>query len=51
MNPLPINAVLFLGAGAMQAARIAAEERLLSRDEAYRAYMAKVRWRVIPGLI
>lgn len=33
-----------------QILRLLAEERLLSRDPAYRQYMAKVPWRLIPGV-
>ncbi len=35
---------------ALQACRIAREERLLSNDALYRAYTSKVRYRVLPGL-
>jgi protein-S-isoprenylcysteine O-methyltransferase Ste14 len=35
---------------ALQAGRIAREERLLSHDALYRAYRNKVRYRVLPGL-
>lgn len=35
---------------ALQAGRIAREERLLSNDALYRAYRSKVRYRVFPGL-
>lgn len=33
-----------------QLARISREERVLMKDEAYRAYAAKVRWRIVPGV-
>ena len=33
-----------------QILRILAEERLLSEDPAYRAFMLKTRWRLIPGV-
>jgi protein-S-isoprenylcysteine O-methyltransferase Ste14/uncharacterized membrane protein (UPF0127 family) len=33
------------------AARASAEERLLARDPAYRAYLAETRWRFVPGLV
>ena len=40
-----------LGANALlQIARIFAEERLLSTDPLYRAYQARVRWRLAPGI-
>jgi protein-S-isoprenylcysteine O-methyltransferase Ste14 len=35
---------------ALQAGRIAREERLLGNDALYRAYRSKVRYRVLPGL-
>ncbi|GAB3628032.1 isoprenylcysteine carboxyl methyltransferase [Pandoraea terrae] len=34
----------------LQVGRIIREERLLSADQSYRAYMGKVRYRVIPGI-
>lgn len=33
-----------------QILRLLAEERLLGEDPTYRAYMAQVRWRLIPGI-
>lgn len=36
---------------AIQALRIVAEERVLQRDPDYRAYMAAVRWRLLPGVL
>ncbi|MEN9683188.1 MAG: hypothetical protein RLZZ427_939 [Pseudomonadota bacterium] len=38
-----------IGWGA-QILRLQAEERLLNADPAYRAYAAKVRWRLVPGV-
>jgi protein-S-isoprenylcysteine O-methyltransferase Ste14 len=49
-NPIPINLALVGCAGGMQVMRILAEERLLSLDETYRAFMARVRFRVLPGV-
>ena len=50
LNPTPLNAALIVFAAGMQAMRILAEERLLQGDATYRAYMQRVRFRVIPGL-
>jgi protein-S-isoprenylcysteine O-methyltransferase Ste14 len=33
-----------------QILRLKAEEELLGQDPAYRAFMAKVRWRLVPGV-
>jgi protein-S-isoprenylcysteine O-methyltransferase Ste14 len=44
------NWVLFLFAWTAMAMRIAAEERVLAADAEYAAYMAQVRWRLVPGL-
>ena len=48
--PLWANVVLYGASWAAQILRLLAEERLLSQDPAYRAYMEKVRWRLIPGV-
>lgn len=48
--PSVTNFVLIAAAWAMQVLRIGREERLLSRDPAYRAMMEKVRWRLLPGI-
>jgi protein-S-isoprenylcysteine O-methyltransferase Ste14 len=50
MNPTPVNLAVYAGAWALQIPRLLAEERLLSADEAYRAYLAAVRWRLLPGV-
>jgi len=44
------NAAVYAIAWTAQVMRVLAEERLLSQDPAYRAYMEDVRWRVIPGI-
>jgi protein-S-isoprenylcysteine O-methyltransferase Ste14 len=44
------NWVLFLLAWTAMAMRIAAEERVLGRDPSYASYMAKVRYRLLPGI-
>lgn len=44
------NFIVLGGAWTAQVLRIVAEERVLSRDPEYRAYMAKVRWRLLPGV-
>lgn len=50
MMPLPINGVIYVIGWAAQIRRLLAEEVLLGQDAAYRAYQAKVRWRMIPGV-
>ena len=42
------NAVIFFASLAAQILRVLSEERLLSRDADYAAYMKKVRWRLLP---
>jgi len=44
------NWVLFLFAWTAMAMRIQAEERVLAADPTYAAYMAQVRYRLVPGL-
>lgn len=44
------NVAVYAIAWTAQVMRVLAEERLLSQDPAYRAYMEDVRWRVIPGV-
>ncbi len=46
----PLNIVLYAISWWAQILRLKAEERLLGEDPAYRAYAAKVRWRLIPGV-
>ena len=49
VNPWP--AALILGLLVIATVlRIAAEERVLTSDEAYRDYVARVRWRLLPGV-
>lgn len=48
--PHIFNWVLFLFAWTAMAMRIAAEERVLAADAHYQAYMAQVRYRLVPGL-
>jgi protein-S-isoprenylcysteine O-methyltransferase Ste14 len=47
-NPSPRNASLFLLGTAAQLVRIREEERLLVDDSAYRGYLGRVRYRLIP---
>ena len=48
--PSAINVVVYLIAWWAQVLRLRAEEALLSRDDVYRVYCEKVRWRLVPGL-
>jgi protein-S-isoprenylcysteine O-methyltransferase Ste14 len=50
MNPSLRNFALYGGCLALQVPRLLAEERLLSRDEAYRRYQSVVRYRLVPGV-
>jgi len=50
VNPLGMNFALVGFAGTMQIARVIVEERLLRGDPAYRAYMERVRFRILPGV-
>ncbi len=50
VNALWTNIALVLFALMMQIVRILIEERLLKTDPAYSAYMARVRYRTIPGI-
>lgn len=49
-NPSALNVALILITFACQYVRAVAEERILLRDPAYRAYAARVRYRFIPYL-
>jgi protein-S-isoprenylcysteine O-methyltransferase Ste14 len=49
-NPTTWNIALLLTTDMALLARAVCEEDTLARDEAYRAYQAKVRWRVLPGI-
>lgn len=46
----PVNLVIYAIGWWAQILRILAEERLLSRDPEYAAYMERVRWRLLPGI-
>jgi protein-S-isoprenylcysteine O-methyltransferase Ste14 len=48
-NPTLWNIALLLTADIALLARAVCEERTLARDEAYRTYQTRVRWRVVPG--
>jgi protein-S-isoprenylcysteine O-methyltransferase Ste14 len=49
-NPTVWNISLLLTADIALLARAVCEERTLARDEAYRTYQTRVRWRVVPGM-
>jgi protein-S-isoprenylcysteine O-methyltransferase Ste14 len=49
-NPSWANAAIYLCAWAFQGARIVREERHLSLDQEYRAYMRQTPFRLIPGV-
>jgi protein-S-isoprenylcysteine O-methyltransferase Ste14 len=49
-NPIAWNALTLVIADAALLRRAVCEEQTLSRDSAYRDYMTRVRWRVVPGL-
>lgn len=51
LNPTAANLAVWLAVCGCQWARITREERLLREDPAYLAYCAKVRRRLIPGLL
>lgn len=46
----PLNLLIYAIGWTAQIRRLLAEEALLGRDEGYRAYCRKVRWRLVPGL-
>lgn len=46
----PVNLVIYAIGWWAQILRLLAEERLLSQDPDYAAYMQTVRWRLIPGV-
>ncbi len=50
LMPLPVNFLVYAIGWWAQVLRLLAEERLLGEDPAYRAYAAKVRYRLVPGL-
>ncbi|WP_206242115.1 methyltransferase family protein [Novosphingobium terrae] len=45
-----LNVAIYAVGWSAQILRLQAEEKLLSQDDAYRAYCEKVRWRLIPGI-
>lgn len=47
-NPTGRNALITAVTIALMAGRARAEERLLARDPAYRAYLGRTRWRFVP---
>jgi protein-S-isoprenylcysteine O-methyltransferase Ste14 len=49
-NPTMWNVAMLVAADLALMARAVCEEETLSRDEAYRAYQTRVRWRVVPGV-
>lgn len=50
MNPTSLNFAVYVFCDGLQIPRILVEERLLGRDSAYREYVRKVSWRVLPGI-
>jgi protein-S-isoprenylcysteine O-methyltransferase Ste14 len=48
--PSPRNAMLYFAALVLQVARIVREERVLNQDADYRAFAARVRYRLVPGV-
>ena len=50
MAPNGWNLLVYGASFTVQLLRILAEERLLSRDPAYAAFMGKTRWRLMPGV-
>jgi protein-S-isoprenylcysteine O-methyltransferase Ste14 len=49
-SPRLWNVAVLIAVWGCQIVRIASEEKLLGTDAAYRAYVMRTRWRVIPGL-
>jgi protein-S-isoprenylcysteine O-methyltransferase Ste14 len=49
-NPSLLNASVYAVAWGMLLLRIREEEEMLSRDPAYRDYVAAVRYRLLPGV-
>jgi protein-S-isoprenylcysteine O-methyltransferase Ste14 len=49
-NPTPFNLALCLAGITLQVIRLQAEEKLLGQDPVYAEYMAKVPYRLAPGL-
>ena len=51
LNPTPRNLAVWLVVCGCQWGRILREEQLLGQDPGYAAYCAKVRFRILPGLL
>ena len=49
-NPAPWNVAMLIAADLALLWRAVCEERTLQQDDAYRAYLQAVRWRVVPGV-
>ena len=49
LNPSLWNAAVYVTSWFAMVLRIEEEEKFLSQDQAYRDYMADVRWRLFPG--
>ena len=49
-NPADWNLFILVVADGALMARAVCEERTLAQDPAYRAYMTRARWRVVPGV-
>ena len=49
-NPTPWNLAVLVVADVALMLRAVCEEKTLALDEQYRAYMDRVRWRIIPGV-
>jgi protein-S-isoprenylcysteine O-methyltransferase Ste14 len=50
MMPTLTNFLIYAVGWCAQILRLLAEERLLGQDPEYRAFMAKTRWRLVPGI-
>jgi protein-S-isoprenylcysteine O-methyltransferase Ste14 len=50
LMPSLLNLAIYAIGWWAQVLRLLAEERLLSEDPAYRAFIGKVRWRLVPGV-
>lgn len=50
LNPTSRNLIVYAVAIAMVAARIRAEERLLSTDPSYAEFTSRTHWRLLPGI-
>jgi protein-S-isoprenylcysteine O-methyltransferase Ste14 len=50
LNASFTNGILLFACTMFQVVRIMSEEKVLAADPAYKSYMAKVRWKLLPGL-